>query len=260
MLGIGTFHISRGAINPFACPRFAVHVFCHFLGVPTGRARRSCHDRYVRYDAVLFDLDGTLTDSGPGIANSVLHALSVLGADPLSDAQLRAFVGPPVHDSFAGLGFDGPTCERAVVEYRRYLAEKGLYENEVYPGIEMVLSALRDGGVTLAVATSKPTVFATKVLEHFGLSGFFAHVSGSELDGRARDKHEVITRAMAALGLAAGDDVCMVGDRALDVAGAATVGLPAIAVGWGYAADGELPSAGPTAIAYSPDELLALLI
>ena len=208
---------------------------------------------------MLFDLDGTLTDSGPGIANSVLHALSVLGAEPLSGPQLRAFVGPPVHDSFAGLGFEGPALERAVAEYRSYLGEKGLYENEVYPGIEVMLRALRVGGGTLAVATSKPTFFATQVLEHFGLSGFFAHVSGSELEGRARDKDEIITRAVTALGLGDGDGVCMVGDRALDVAGAAAVGLPAIAVGWGYATDGELRSAGATAIVRTPAQLLALL-
>jgi phosphoglycolate phosphatase len=208
---------------------------------------------------VLFDLDGTLTNSGAGIANSVSFALSALGAAPLSDAQLRAFVGPPAHDSFAALGFDAATAERAVVEFRRYMADKGLYENEVYPGIEDVLRALRGNGVTMAVATSKPTVFATRVLEHFALSGYFAYVSGSELDGRARAKHEVITIAMAALGLEGRDDVCMVGDRVFDLAGAATVGMPAIAVAWGYAADGELEAAGATAVAHTPADLLALL-
>jgi phosphoglycolate phosphatase len=213
----------------------------------------------VQYAAVLFDLDGTLTDSGVGIANSVSFALSTLGAAPLSDAQLQAFVGPPAHDSFEALGFDAATSERAVTEYRRYMAEKGLYENEVYPGIEALLSRLRDSGVTLAVATSKPTIFANKVLEHFGLSGYFTYVSGSELDGRARAKHEVISNALQALGLVGRDDVCMVGDRVLDVAGARAVGLPAIAVAWGYAAHGELESAGATAVVRTPAELLALL-
>ena len=209
--------------------------------------------------AVLFDLDGTLTDSGPGIANSVLFALSALGAEPVTTAQLRAFVGPPVHDSFEGLGFDQPTCERAVAEYRRYFAQKGIYENQVYPGIEVVLSALRDKGVTLAVATSKPTAFATQILDHFGLSGFFSHVSGSELEGRARYKDEVIMRALTALSLVGRRDVCMVGDRATDVTGAAAAGLPAIAVRWGYAADGELECAGAAAIVQTPAELLVLL-
>ncbi|MGA3220057.1 MAG: HAD hydrolase-like protein [Acidimicrobiales bacterium] len=213
----------------------------------------------VRYGAVLFDLDGTLTDPGVGIFNSVSFALSRLGAEPLDRAQLRDFVGPPAHDCFEALGFDAATSERAVVEYRRYMAEKGLYENEVYPGIEAVLSGLRDGGATLAVATSKPTVFARRVLEHFGLSGYFAYVSGSELDGRARAKHEVISIAITALGLVGRDDVCMVGDRALDVTGAAALSLPAVAVAWGYAADGELESAGAAAVAHTPAELLALL-
>ena len=208
---------------------------------------------------MLFDLDGTLTDSGVGIANSVSFALSALGAAPLSDAQLRAFVGPPAHDGFEALGFDPATAERAVVEYRKYMADKGLYENEVYPGIEDVLRALRDNGVTMAVATSKPTVFATRVLEHFALSGYFAYVAGSELDRRARAKREVIAMAVTALGLEGRDDVCMVGDRVFDLAGAAAVGMPAIAVAWGYAADGELESGGATAVARTPAELLALL-
>jgi phosphoglycolate phosphatase len=214
----------------------------------------------VKYDVVFFDLDGTLTDSGVGIANSVLFALSALGAEPLGAAQLRAFVGPPVHDSFEALGLGPATCERAVAEYRRYFAKKGIYENQVYPGIEMVLGALRDRGAKLAVATSKPTVFANQILDHFGLSGYFSHVSGSELAGRARYKNEVISRALTALGLVDRSAVCMVGDRATDVTGAADVGLPAIAVGWGYASDGELESAGAAAVVQTPAELLAFLL
>ncbi len=213
----------------------------------------------VRYAVVLFDLDGTLTDSGAGIANSVAFALSALGAEPLSDLQLRDFVGPPAHDAFEALGFDAAATERAVVEYRRYMADKGLYENEVYPGMEDVLRALRDNGVTMAIATSKPTVFATRVLEHFALSSYFTYVAGSDLDRRARAKWEVITMVVTALGLEGRDDVCMVGDRAFDLAGAAAVGLPAIGVAWGYAADGELEAAGATAVAQTPADLLALL-
>jgi len=229
------------------------------LAVQATARRWPCHDGDVRYGVVLFDLDGTLTDSGPGIASSVSHALSALGAAPLSDAQLRAFMGPPAHDGFEALGFDAATSERAVTEYRSYMAEKGLYENEVYPGVEDVLMGLREDGVTMAVATSKPTVFAMRVLEHFGLFGYFAYVSGSELDGRARAKQEVITNAITALALAGRDDVCMVGDRDLDVCGAAALGLPAIGVSWGYSAPGELERAGPVAIAHTPVELLALL-
>ncbi len=189
----------------------------------------------------------------------MLHALSALGAPPLGGTQLRAFIGTPAHEGFEALGFDEATSERAVAAYRSYMAEKGLYENEVFPGVEEVLMALRESGVTMAVATSKPTVFAMRVLEHFGLSGYFAYVSGSELDGRARAKQEVITNAITALALAGRDDVCMVGDRDLDLAGAAAVGLPAIGVSWGYSEPGELERAGPVAIAHAPAELLALL-
>ncbi len=129
----------------------------------------------------------------------------------------------------------------------------------MYAGIEPLLGSLQAGGTTLAVATSKPQVFARQIVEHFGLSGYFTHVAGSELDGSFRHKHEVISRALAALGPATNRDICMVGDRAQDAAGAARHGLDFVGVAWGYANEGELAGAGAKVVATTPAELLGLL-
>jgi phosphoglycolate phosphatase len=213
----------------------------------------------MRYATVLFDLDGTLTDSGLGIGRSVAFALSALGAPALTETELRAFVGPPLPESFAALGFDEARCRQAVARYREYFTTTGIYENKVYAGIAPLLGILRAAGVTLAVATSKPEVFARQIVDHFGLASYFDHVAGSGLDGSSSHKHEVISRALAALGVEAGGDICMVGDRAHDAAGAARHGLDFIGVAWGYAADGELVDAGAPRIASTPTELLTFL-
>lgn len=206
--------------------------------------------------AVLFDLDGTLTDSRPGIINSVIHALGRLGLPALPDEQLRAFVGPPLHDSFASLGIEP---EAAVAAYREYFVDLGIYENSVYDGIPAVLDELLVGGLPVAVATSKPTVFALRVLDHFGLTTYFQAVHGAELDGTNRHKHEVVALALQSLDVDAASAV-LVGDRAADAIGAAACGVPFIGAGWGYAEPGELEAAGATVIASTPADLLPLLL
>jgi phosphoglycolate phosphatase len=212
----------------------------------------------VPCSTVLFDLDGTLTDPLEGIGNSIQFGLAAVGLAPLAPSELPAFVGPPLQDSFAGMGLDPAACDLALQGYREYFARAGLYENRVYDGIPAVLDALRSRGVALAVATSKPTVFAQQILEHFGLDQYFAFVSGAGLDGSHRHKHEVITNALAGLGgdpSAAG--IWMVGDREHDVMGARHHGLPCVGVAWGYAAEGELEAAGATMVVTTPEELLA---
>jgi phosphoglycolate phosphatase len=213
----------------------------------------------LAYSTVLFDLDGTLTDSRPGIGASVRHALAGLGEPPISEEQLSAFLGPPLPEAFASLGFDADRCLAAVGGYREYFSTRGMFENAVFDGVEAMLVAVRDRGTTLGVATSKPEVFARQILEHFGLSPYFAHISGSELDGTDMLKHQVIARVLAALDVPAGAGVCMVGDRAQDAAGARAHGLSFIGVGWGYAREGELVAAGASQVAGSPAELLGLL-
>jgi phosphoglycolate phosphatase len=212
----------------------------------------------VPCSTVLFDLDGTLTDPLEGIGNSIQFGLAAVGLGPLASSELPAFVGPPLQDSFAAMGLDPAACEQALQGYREYFARAGLYENRVYDGIPAVLDALRSRGVVLAVATSKPTVFAQQILDHFGLAHHFAFVSGAGMDGSHRQKHEVITNALAGLRCDPADGgVWMVGDREHDVMGARHHGLPCVGVAWGYAVEGELEAAGATMVVTTPEELLA---
>ena len=210
----------------------------------------------MTFSTVLFDLDGTLTDSAPGITNAVSHALTALGHEPLPIDELRSFIGPPLQESFAALGLDPDV---ALTAYREYFTDRGIYENQVYDGIIPVLGALRARNVELGVATSKPTVYARRILDHFALTPYFSCVSGAELDGTRCHKHEVIADAVERLTLTDLSQAVMVGDRAHDVVGAARVGLNCVAVSWGYASDGELAAAGAPAVVSTPADLLTWL-
>ena len=209
-------------------------------------------------DPILFDLDGTLTASGPGILASVRHALTTLGVAVPADDVLDRFIGPPLLDSFQQLcGLDQERAWGAVRAYREYFATRGQFENSVYEGVPELLGRLAADGRVLAVATSKPEVYARSILAHFGLTGHFPVVVGSELDGRRTAKAEVIAEVLDQLGqsLAA----VMVGDRSHDVLGALACGLPCIGVRWGYGSAAELSGAGAVALAATPGELGALL-
>ncbi len=209
---------------------------------------------------VLFDLDGTLTDPIVGIANSVRHALRAMSLAELANDELRHWVGPPLQESFGSLGLSPEQALAAIASYREYFSEHGLYENGVYDGVEPALVALRGAGVRLAVATSKPTVFAERILEHFALTSHFESVVGSELDGTRVHKHDVITEALIRLDETNLDATVMVGDRAHDVLAAALVGIRSIGVAWGYAAEGELEAAGASAVVATPADLLERLL
>jgi phosphoglycolate phosphatase len=216
--------------------------------------------RFDAADPVLFDLDGTLTESGPGILSSVRYALERMGQPALDDEALRQFIGPPLLDSFRDLcGFDAAQVTVAIAAYREYYGTDGQYENCVYDGIPELLSTLRDAGRTLAVATSKAELYATSILDHFDLTGYFATIVGSELDGRRTGKADIITEALARLDRPAAGTV-MVGDRSHDVRGAVAVGVRSIGVLWGYGDDAELVAAGADALAATPAELLGQLI
>ncbi len=207
---------------------------------------------------ILFDLDGTLTDPKEGITRCVQYALEKLGIRAECDALLP-FIGPPLLDSFRDyFGLDGELGLQAVQDYRERFATVGLFENEVYPGIPPVLAELSRRGYTLAVATSKPTVYSVQICDKFALSGYFDAIVGSELDGTRVDKAEVITETLRQLGAAPGDAV-MVGDRSYDIAGAHRCGVRAIGVRYGYAIGDELERAGAEAIADTPEDLLPLV-
>lgn len=190
----------------------------------------------------LLDLDGTLTDSYPGIAASARVAFRALDLPVPDDVALRRFVGPPLPASFALFDVAPARVADAVAAYRGYFRERGMWENRVYDGVPEQLAALRAAGVRLAVATSKPEVFAGPICERFGLTPYLEGVFGAPLDDVPSTKADVIAAALAALEPAG--PVVMVGDREHDAHGAAAHGLPCLGVAWGYAQERELEDAG----------------
>ncbi|MDD6142452.1 MAG: HAD family hydrolase [bacterium] len=208
-------------------------------------------------DIILFDLDGTLTDPGLGITNSVMYALRKYGMEVPPRQELYSFIGPPLKQSFMRwCGFDEAEGEQAVKYYREYYRDKGLLENEVYDGIEDMLKALREKGKRLAVATSKPEEFARRILEHFGLAQYFEVIAGDTLDFKRNTKADVIASALERLGVTDRSGVIMVGDREHDVIGAKAQDLPCIGVLFGYGSQEELEAAGAKHIAQTPADVL----
>jgi len=206
---------------------------------------------------VLFDLDGTLTDPRDGIVRSVLYALERMGREREDGPDLDWLIGPPIQKSFPILlgTEDASEVARAVGFFRERFSEVGLFENAVYEGIPLALSSL-DG--PLFVATSKPVVFAERVLRHFELDGFFAGVYGSELDGTRTAKADVIGHLLACEGLSA-EECVMVGDREHDAIGARAHGMRCIGVLYGYGSREELLAAGVSGLCGSPGELVGVL-
>jgi phosphoglycolate phosphatase len=210
------------------------------------------------YGVVLFDLDGTLTDPGSGIARSVRYALERLG-EPVPE-RLDAFVGPPLLEAFrTRCGLDEARARLAVAAYREYFADRGLFENQVYPGIPSLLADLGTRGCAVLVATSKPTEFAERILTHFELRPFFRDVVGSPLEDPGAPKHGIVARALQGIPDWHERGAVMGGDREHDVRAAATNGIDSIAVGYGYGSEAELRAAGPTFQVSSVAELAALL-
>jgi len=212
-------------------------------------------------DAVLFDLDGTLTDPKPGICGCIAYALVKLGHEAPHLDDLEWCIGPPLAGSFARLlaTEDATVLAQAMTHYRERFADTGLFENRVYDGIPESLEKLRRRGLPLFVATSKPHVFAKRILDRFGLSQCFGGVYGSELDGTRTDKGEVIGHALASEGLI-GKTVLMVGDREHDVFGAQKCGIPCVGVTYGYGTEAELAAAGACALSRSPEDLADVVL
>ncbi len=208
----------------------------------------------------LFDLDGTLTDPAEGIAESFRQGFAAVGLDPDDHEPLDRFIGPPLQETFAAAGLDPDAVKAAIGGYRSYFAVQGIFQNQVYEGIDGVLSALKAEGWLLGVATSKPEPFTERILEHFDLAHYFDVVAGSTMDGTRRHKVDVIAHAMALVAPLGGiRRAVMVGDRAVDINGAQAHGLGSIGVTWGYGSLDELVAAGPSALAAEPGEILELL-
>lgn len=184
---------------------------------------------------IFFDLDGTLTDPAQGITNSFIHALKYFGIEIPSYETLCSFIGPPLVDTFkTQFGFDEEKAQLGVKKYREYFADKGLFENSVYPGIENLLKELISNGKHLIVATSKPEEYSIRILEKFGLSKYFEHICGSNMDETRSKKDEVIKYALEKAGISDCSSVLMIGDRMHDIIGAHTHNIKACAVMFGY--------------------------
>ncbi len=211
---------------------------------------------------ILFDLDGTLTDPGVGITNSVMHALAHFGITVSDRSELYRFIGPPLMDSFMEYyGLTEEQAAEAVKVYRTYFADRGWAENTVYEGIEALLAELTAAGKVLLVATSKPQIFAERILIHFGLDKYFAHICGVALQApRGYSKADVIRDALNRLGAVDLSAAVMVGDRHHDIDGAKAVGISSVGVLYGYGNQAEHEQAGADAIAESVDALKRILL
>lgn len=209
---------------------------------------------------LLFDLDGTLTDPGVGITNSVMYALKSFGIVEHDREKLYPFIGPPLLNSFMEFyGFDEQKAEQAVARYREYYRETGIYENQVYDGIPELLKRLHAEGKILLLATSKPEPFAKQILTHFNLMQYFAVAAGSDFEGSRNTKGKVIAYALDLYARMSGrpiqelkEKAVMIGDRSYDIAGAKENGLCSVGVLWGYGSREELEKAGADYMMESP--------
>lgn len=211
----------------------------------------------MKQKAILFDLDGTLTDSGEGITKCVKLALDHFGIPFRSLDDLRVFVGPPLRESFLRFGVPEDKIEEAIAVYRSRYTTVGKFENTPYPGIQELLEKLKAQGHRLFVATSKPETMSVEILDKFGLSGYFEAICGATLDQSRDTKSAVIAYLLNKI--RGTKDVVMVGDTTFDILGAAEHSIPTIGVSWGYGSVEEMKASGAVAIADSTDELLAML-
>jgi phosphoglycolate phosphatase len=210
------------------------------------------------YKAILFDLDGTLTESGDGITRSVQYALEKIGKPEPDVEALQVFVGPPLLEQFMRYAdVDEETGKKAVEYYRERYSVTGIYENRLYPGVEKMLSELKQKGYRLAIASSKPEYYILQILDYFRIYEYFDVIVGSEMNGGRTRKSEVIEEALRLLKLENHrDQVVMVGDKEHDVLGAREAGVSCIAVTYGYGTEEELDAAEPMAKADSTESLI----
>lgn len=212
------------------------------------------------YDIILFDLDGTLTEPGEGITNSVAFALNKFGIEVTDKTTLYNFIGPPLIDSFMKYyGMSYQDALRAVEYYREYFAVKGIFENRVFDGIPQLLANVKNTGRKIALATSKPEIYAKRILEHFNLSQYFDFVGGATMDETRSKKADVIEFTLKNLSVSDRSSVVMIGDRHHDIDGANQNGLDSIGVLFGYGDRNELEKAGATYIAETVNDIIKFL-
>src|ERR1700693_6150080 len=209
---------------------------------------------WTRMNAVYFDLDGTLTNPKPGITRSIQYALGKLNHAVPAEDELTWCIGPPLHASLKKLLGTDDLADAAILLYRERFGDIGLFENEVYPGIEDTLSVLAKSGPRLFVATSKPGVDAERIIDHFKLRDYFERVFGSELDGTRTDKTELLGYALRSAGVDPAKAM-MIGDRSHDMVGARNNGMTAVGVLYGYGSEAELLGAGAHHVCATPQAL-----
>lgn len=209
------------------------------------------------YKYILFDLDGTLTNPEIGITSSVMYALEKFNIKVEDRKELHPFIGPPLEYSFQTYyGLSEEESQLAIKYYRERFSVKGLYENEVYEGVDKLLQRLKESGKTLIIATSKPEEFTLKILKHFDLYKYFDYVAGATMDGSRGEKADVIRYALEISGIKDTSEAIMIGDRKYDILGAKENGLNAIGVLFGFGDYEELTTAGADYIAKSVEEIL----
>jgi phosphoglycolate phosphatase len=215
----------------------------------------------MKYKYVLFDLDGTLTDPVEGITNSIIYALKKYNIEISGREELYKFIGPPLLESFEKYyGFSKEEAKKALEYYREYYKDKGIFENLVYDGCEDLLKELKDKGLLLIVATSKPEVFAKKILEYFDIAKYFTFIAGSNLDGSRVKKGEVIEYALKCCNIVDLSKALMIGDREHDIIGAKSIGIASIGVLFGYGDRNELENAGADFIAETVADIKKFLL
>lgn len=212
------------------------------------------------YKYVLFDLDGTLTNPEIGITSSVMYALEKFNIMVEDRKELHPFIGPPLDYSFQTYyGLSEEESQLAIKYYRERFSVKGLYENEVYEGVDNLLQQLKDSGKTLIIATSKPEEFTLKILKHFELYKYFDYVAGATMDGSRGEKADVIRHALEISGIKDKSEAIMIGDRKYDILGAKENGLDSIGVLFGFGDYEELAEAGADYIAENVQDILRYL-
>lgn len=217
----------------------------------------------MKFQYILFDLDGTITESGPGIMNSISYAVTKMGYEVKDPSVLRRFIGPPLSDSFQKyFGMSKEQAEEAIGCYREYYAVKGIFENTVYDGFEESIKALRDSGKKLAIATSKPEEYAKKIAAHFEFDKYFEVISGASMDGSLVAKVDVMRNALNELGVSdeKKGEVLMVGDREHDIIGAKLNQVASLGVLYGYGNREELEAAGADYIVETVADIAKLIL
>lgn len=207
---------------------------------------------------LIFDLDGTLSDSAPGILAALRHAFAVNGVPPLDAVTEQALLGPPFYTSLPPLIGGEDKLAAVIAAYRDHYQSGSMFDTTAYDGVADVLAAAGDAGRRLAIATSKPEHYAVPIVEHLGLARFFDTVAGDTLEGGRPTKADVVGEVLARLGADPADAV-MIGDREHDVFGAREHGIPCVGAGWGYGLPGELQAAGADPICDRPRDLVAAL-